>query len=336
MQTNNRRAFLQRTVLTAATAAVALGVSLPSHASDEAAYPSKTITMVVPHAPGGAVDGVARMYAELIGQELGQSVVVENKPGASGMIGAAQVARQPADGYTLYFNANIHNINPLLYKNTIKFDAVKDFTAISEVAKGALIFSVHPSVPANTPSELVQLLKQNPNKYTFVTSGYGSAGHLAMASFLANNGMGDQPIVLYKGAAPALTDVVGGQVTGIMDPMLSSSPFVKAGKLKALAVTGKQRSHVLPEVPTMIEQGVKDFEFYSWYGVWAPANLPAPILQKLDNATRKVVQSKTYVDKLSALGFDAEYKNSQDFSAYIQEEVKRYAKIIEQANIKTE
>lgn len=335
MPTTLRRTFLQRTAVAAAMTVAGVGATLPAFAKD-ADYPNKPITLIVPHAPGGAVDGVARLYADLLGKELEQSVVVENKPGASGMIGAAHVARQPADGYTLYFNASIHSINPLIYKSNMKFDAVNDFTAISQVAKGALIFSVHPSVPANTPNELIKLVKADPNKYTFVTSGYGSAGHLAIASYMSNNGLGDQPIILYKGAAPALTDVVGGQVTGLMDPMLSSLPFVKAGKLKPLAVTGDKRSPLLPEVPTMIEQGVKGFEFYSWYGVWAPAGLPSATLKKLDDLTHKVTQSSAYKAKLDSLGFDAEYKNSKDFNAYIQSEMKHYAKIIEDAKIKTE
>ena len=331
-----RRRLIQRGLWAAGAAAGALAMAGPALAQDGGKYPNKPITLVVPHAPGGSVDGVARIYAEHLKEQLGQSVVVENKPGASGMIGAGYVARQPADGYTLYLNASIHSINPLLYKSTIKFDAVKDFTAISEVAKGALIFSIHPSVPAKTPQELVAVVKQNPSKYSFITSGFGSAGHLAMASFLASNGLGDQPIVLYKGGGPALTDLVGGQVTGIMDPMLSSAPFVKAGKLRALAVTGKDRSPLLPEVPTMIEQGVKGFEVYSWYGVWAPAHLPEDIRVKLDAATRKVVQSGAFKERLTALGFDAEYKDSKDFNRYIQEEMKRYEKIIRDANIKTE
>ena len=334
MNSSIRRKFIRRSVGVLALAGAATG--LPVLAQDAAKYPTKPITLVVPHAPGGSVDGVARIYAEFLKDELGQSVVVENKPGASGMIGAGHVARQPADGYTLYLNASIHSINPLLYKSTIKFDAVKDFTAISEVAKGALIFSVHPGVPAKTPQELVKVVKQNPSKYSFITSGFGSAGHLAMALFLADNGLGDQPIVLYKGGGPALTDLVGGQVSGIMDPMLSSAPFVKAGKLRALAVTGKERSPLLPDVPTMIEQGVKGFEFYSWYGVWAPAHLPEAIRAKLDAATSKVVHSAAYKEKLAALGFDAEYRDSKDFSAYIQQEMKRYDKIIQDAKIKSE
>ena len=152
---------------------------------------------LVPHPPGGSVDGVARLYAEQLSKELGQSVVVENRAGASGMIGAAYVARAAPDGYTLYLNASIHAINPLLYKKTIKFDSVKDFTPISELAQGALIFSVYPKVPANNVGELVKVLKADPQKYSFATSGFGSAGHLAAASFLHDNGLAQIPIVLY-------------------------------------------------------------------------------------------------------------------------------------------
>ncbi|WYX51758.1 tripartite tricarboxylate transporter substrate-binding protein [Achromobacter xylosoxidans] len=223
-------------------ALLALGLTTTAAALAADSYPQRPITLVVPHPPGGSVDGVARLYAEQLGKELGQSVVVENRAGASGMIGAAYVARAAPDGYTLYLNASIHAINPLLYKKTIKFDSVKDFTPISELAQGALIFSVNPKVPADNVRDLVKLLKAEPQKYSFATTGFGSAGHLAAASFLHENGLEQIPIVLYRGGGPALSDLVGGQVQGLIDPMLSSLPMVRAGKLKAVALTGADRS----------------------------------------------------------------------------------------------
>lgn len=244
--------------------ALALAATLaPAAASAQDAYPQRPITLVVPHPPGGSVDGVARIYAEQLAKELGQSVVVENRAGASGMIGAAYVARAAPDGYTLYLNASIHAINPLLYKKTIKFDAVKDFTPISELAQGALIFSINPKVPANNVQELVKTLKADPQKYSFATTGFGSAGHLAAASFLHENGLSQIPIVLYRGGGPALSDLIGGQVHALFDPMLSSLPMVRADKLRAVAVTGAERSPLLADVPSMREQGQKNFEFYS-------------------------------------------------------------------------
>ncbi len=301
----------------------------------QAAYPSRPITIVVPHAAGGSVDGVARIFADKLRKEFNESVVIDNRPGASGMIGAGAVAHAIPDGYTLYINASIHSINPLIYKKNIKFDAVKDFTPISQLAQGALIFSVSPKVPAATVQELVGQVKAAPATYNFATSGFGSAGHLGIVQFLAESGLSELqiPLVLYKGAAPALQDLVGGQVSAMMDPMLSSLPQVKAGKLRALAVTGRERSPLLPDVPTMRESGLKDFEFYSWYGLWAPANLPAPVRLKLEAAASKIMLSPDMKKYLNGLGFDPAYKNSTDFATYIQSEMSRYQGIIDKANI---
>ncbi|WP_124078603.1 Bug family tripartite tricarboxylate transporter substrate binding protein [Pigmentiphaga humi] len=333
MKHTTRRTFISTTL----AALGAAGVAFSGAASAQGEYPTRPITIVVPHAPGGAVDSTARLFADKLRDELKQSVVVENRAGASGMIGAAHVARADADGYTLYFNASIHSINSLLYKKTIKFDAVKDFTPISMLAQGALIFSVHPQVPASNVKDFVSLLKNEPKKYTFVTSGFGSAGHLAAAQFLYETSLSSQiPIVLYKGAAPALQDLVGGQVSAMMDPMLSSLPHVKAGKLRALAVTGRERSPLLPDVPTMRESGFKDFEFYSWYGLWSPAKVPTEIVKKLDAASAKIMASAEVKERLASLGFEAAYKNSADFAKYIDSEMARYQKVIDAAHITVE
>lgn len=314
-------------------ALLAVGLACGAHALAEDTYPQRPITLVVPHPPGGSVDGLARLYAEQLAKELGQSVVVENRAGASGMIGAAYVARAAPDGYTLYLNASIHAINPLLYKTTIKFDSVKDFTPISELAQGALIFSVNPKVAANNVQELVKLLKAEPQKYSFATTGFGSAGHLAAASFLHDNGLEQIPIVLYRGGGPALSDLIGGQVQGLFDPMLSSLPMVRAGKLKALALTGAERSPLLPDLATMKEQGQKNFAFYSWYGVWGPAKLPAPVLRRLEAASAKVMASPKLVEQLNGLGFEPSVKDSAAFARFIDAEMKRYQIIIDQAKI---
>lgn len=300
------------------------------------AYPSKTITIVVPHPAGGSVDSVARFFADKLKDELKQAVVVENRAGASGMIGAEHVARSAPDGYTLYVNASIHSINPLLYKKNIRFDAVKDFTAISMLAQGALIFSVNPQVPARTVAELVALIKADPKKFSFATSGFGSAGHLGVAQFLYKADLTEVPIILYKGAAPALQDLVGGQVQAMMDPMLSSLPFVKAGKLRALAVTGGKRSPLLPDVPTLAEAGMADQELYSWYGLWGPANLPPAVLKRLDAAAARVMAQPDMKARLVNMGFEPAYRNSTAFEQFIDEETARYRAIIARADIKVE
>ncbi|WP_454753940.1 Bug family tripartite tricarboxylate transporter substrate binding protein [Cupriavidus necator] len=310
------------------------GVAKADSRSDSP-YPDRTITIVVPHAPGGSVDGLARVFAMKLGQELKQTVIVDNRPGASGLVGAGIVARAAADGYTLYINASIHNINPMLYRKTIKFDAVKDFTAVSMLAQGALIFSVNPQVPANSPQALARAVKANPKQYNFATSGNGSAGHLALSQFMYDSGIADLqvPIALYKGGGPALTDLMGGQAQGMMDPMLSSLPGVKAGKLRAIAVTGRTRSPLLPDVPTMQEAGFKNFEFYSWYGLWAPAKLPDGIRKKLDSASAKIMSSPDIKDRLNGLGFESAYKEGGEFEQYIESETRRYRAIIDRAHI---
>ncbi len=336
MKSIHRRAFTRYGV---ALAGLAAGVLQAPLALAQVPYPTaKPIVIVVPHAAGGAVDGVARTLAERLAEELKQSVVVENRPGASGLIGAATVVRADPDGYTLYFNASIHAAAPLLYKSQVKFDAIKDFTPIGMVAEGALIFSVNPQVPANTVLDLINVVKANPSKYSFITSGYGSAGHLGIAQFMAEVGLADKgiPIALYKGAAPALQDLIGGQVHAMMDPFLSSLPHVQSGRLRAIAQTGRVRSPLLPDVPTMREAGLRDFEFYSWYGLWAPAKLPAPVLKALETATERSSKSAAFKSKLNGLGFEATFRNSADFNKYIVNETAKYQTIIEKANIKIE
>ena len=330
-----KKTLLRRKVLALAAGALAcLGMAHAQSGAD-AAYPSRPVTIVVPHAPGGSVDHLARMFAVKLGEELKQSVVVDNRPGASGLVGAGFVARAAPDGYTLYINASIHNINPLLYQKTMKFDAVKDFTAVSLLAQGALIFSINPQVPAKSLQEFVSVVKAKPSAYSFATTGLGSAGHLAMAQFVFDAGLSDAkiPIVVYKGGGPALTDLIGGQVHAILDPMLSSLPMAKAGKTRALAVTGSRRSPLLPDVPTMQEAGMKDFEFYSWYGLWAPARPPEANRKKLDAASAKVMASPDIKTQLEGLGFESMYRGSGDFAQYIQTEMARYRTIIQRAHI---
>jgi len=311
-----------------------MAIGAPSPAQD--AYPSKPIVLVVPHAPGGPVDSVGRFLAEKLAAELERNVVVDNRAGASSMIGAAQVAASAPDGYTLYVNASIHSINPLLYKKAMKYDAVKDFTAISMLAQGPLLFVVNPQVPATNAKDFAALVQADPKKYTFATGGFGAADHLASAYFLHEIRQPGIPIALYKGGAPALTDLMGGQVSAKMDAILTSMPLVKANKLRALAITGRDRSPLMPDVPTMRESGFKDFEFYTWYGLWAPANLPVPIRQKLETTVQRIVATPEWKERMSAQGFEAVYRNSADFSKFIDAEVARYQTIVTAANIKAD
>ena len=327
----------RRFALRAATGAALLATALITHAQTaDAGYPSRPITIVVPHAPGGPVDRVARMFAEHLKDDLKQSVVVENRAGASSMIGAASVARSAPDGYTLYVNASIHSINPLLHKKSIQFDAVKDFTAISLLAQGPLVFVVHPGVPGDSARALVDTMKSDPSRFSFATGGFGAADHLASAYFLHEIGLGKVPIVLYKGGAPALQDLVGGQVSAKMDAIITALPLVKAGKLRALAVTGATRSPLLPDVPTMQESGFKDFEFTTWYGLWAPARLPQPIVDRLDAAAGRIMALPAVQQSLASQGFIVNYRPPAGFSAFIDSEMTRYQKIVTAADIRIE
>lgn len=326
----------RRSILGAAAAGL-LASSVPLAAlAAEGNYPSRPITIVVPHPPGGPVDGVARLFADKLKDELGQSVVVDNRAGASSMIGAAHVARSAPDGYTLYINASLHAINPLLYKSSIKYDAVKDFTGISLLAQGPLAFLVNPSIKANTAPDFAKEIKSNAEKISFATGGFGAADHLASAYFLHEIGRTDVPIVLYKGGAPALQDLMGGVVQAKMDAMLTALPLIKGGKVKALAVTGATRSPLLPDVPTMREAGFKDFEFSSWYGFWAPANLPPAIARRLDQAAKNILAQPEVQNKLASQGFATDYRNPAAFAAFVKSETQRYQRIIDEAKIKVD
>jgi tripartite-type tricarboxylate transporter receptor subunit TctC len=297
-------------------------------------YPNKPVKVVVPTPPGGSVDGVARIVTAKMAEIIGRTFPIENRGGASTTLGADMVAKSAPDGYTLYINASIHSINPYVLKS-LPYDAVKDFTAIAELARGPLLFTVHPSVPAKTVKELIAVVKADPAKYNFATTGFGSAGHLAIALFRARAGL-DVPIILYKGAGPAIQEMIGGQVQALIDPALSSGPQVKSGKLRPLAITSSRRSPVFPDIPTVVEAGMPELEFYSWYGLWGPAGLPPAIVAKLEDAAIKAVQSPEVRDKLSGLGFEPTGHTATEFSKFIASEVAKYSRIIKEANIQQE
>lgn len=312
-------------------AALAAAFAFTASAQD---YPNKPVKVVVPTPPGGSVDGVARIVTAKMSEIIGRTFPIENKAGASTTLGADAVAKSAPDGYTLYINASIHSINPYVLKS-LPYDAVKDFTPIAELARGPLLFTVHPSVPANTVKEFIAVVKADPKKYNLATTGFGAAGHLAIALFRARAGL-DVPIVLYKGGGPAIQDMIGGQVQALIDPLLSSGPQVKSGRLRALAITSSRRSPVFPDVPTVIEAGMPELEFYSWYGLWGPANLPPAIVAKLEDAAIKAVQSPEVREKLIGLGFEPTGRTAPEFSKFIDSEVVKYSRIIKEANIQQE
>jgi len=297
-------------------------------------YPNRPVRIIVPTPPGGAVDGVARMVGLKLGELLGQTVVIDNRGGASTSLGAAMVAKSTPDGYTLYVNASIHAINPYVLKS-LPYDAIKDFTPIAELARGPLLFTVNANVPAKSVSEFVALLRAEPKKFSFATSGFGSAGHLAIALFRARAKV-DVPIIQYKGTGQALPDLMGGSVHSMIDPILSSGPAVKTGKLRPLAITSSKRTPLFPDVPTVVEAGMPELEFYSWYGLWGPAGLPRAVVAKLEAAAIQAVRSKDVTERMIGLGFEPTGNPAAQFAAFIATESAKNAKIVDEANIRPE
>jgi tripartite-type tricarboxylate transporter receptor subunit TctC len=299
-------------------------------------YPARNVTVVVPFPAGGSVDGVARILVQKLNETMGQHFIVENRPGgASGIVGANSVAKAPPDGYTLLESASVHVINPLLYK-TVPYDVVSDFTPIMLLAEGPLIVSTHPSVPANNLKELFELVRKNPQKYTFAATTVGSASHLVIELLKREAGL-DTLVVTYRGTAPAITDLMAGTTQLLADPLLSSLPPALAGKTKGLAITSLKRVPSAPDIPTVEESaGFKGFEFVSWYGLWAPKNLPADISNKLQVEIAKVLAMPDVKERLAKLGFNAKGGTAEDFANYIRVEMARYDKIIKDAKIKVD
>ena len=298
-------------------------------------YPSRTVSIVVPYPAGGSVDGVARIITQKLNEALGQHFIVDNRAGgAGGVVGANYVSRAAPDGSTLLLTASIHVITPFLSKN-IPYDVVKDFTPITLIATSPLLVSTNPTVPANTLPEFFDLVRKNPDKYTFATSSFGSAGHLAIELLKRNAGV-DTLVIAYKGAAPALNDLMGNQVQLMVDPMLSSLPLAEGKLIKPLAITSLTRSAAAPEIPTVAESGMPGFQFVSWYGLWAPKNLPPALIATLQTEVAKILALPDVKQRLGALGFDPVGSTPDEFRSFIATEMATDSKIISDAGIKAQ
>ena len=298
-------------------------------------YPTRTVAVIVPFPPGGSVDGVARIIVDRLNQAVGAHFIVENRAGgASGNVGANVVAKADPDGYTLLLTASVQVVNPFLYKN-VPFDVVKDFTPITLIAAGPLIVSTTPSVLAKNLKEFFDLVRKDPQKYTFATTSVGSASHLVIELLKREAGV-DTLVIAYKGTGPALTDLMSGQIQLVADPMLSSLPLAQSGSIKALAVTSLKRQAIAPQIPTVDESGFPGFEFVSWYGLWGPKDLPADITAKLQMNIAKILALPDVKQRLSVLGFDAIGSTPDYFAKFIDSEMAKYGKIIHDANIKAE
>ena len=299
------------------------------------AYPTRPVRIVVPYPPGGPTDVIVRVIGNRLTETLGQPVVIENRAGASGMIGAELVAKAPPDGYTLLVNPSIHVILPSLVPK-MAFDAIKDFTHITLLVSVPLFLVVNNALPVKNVQDLIAYAKTNPGKLNFASASSGSSSQLAGEQFKLYAGVQMQHIP-YKGSTPALTDVMGGQVQMMFDSTPSAMPFVKSGKLRALAVTTAKRTMAAPDIPSMAESGLPGFDHSNWYGVWGPPGLPREILNKLTAAIATTMQRKDVRDRLVDLGADpVDGVTPEQFEVYAQSELARFAKIVKQAGVKME
>ena len=288
-------------------------------------FPDQPIRIVVPFSPGGGTDFVSRLVGTKLAELTGWQVIIENRPGAGGNIGAELVAKSPADGYTLLIATTAHAINMSLFKQ-LGYDIQKDFVPVSLLTQGPLVIVANPKFQANNVRELIALAKSGA-PISFASSGNGQSTHLSAELFNSMAGIKMQHIP-YKGSAPAISDVMAGQVEIMFDTTLSAMPFIKASKLKALAVTGSQRSSVAPEIPTIAESGLPGFEVYAWNGVLAPAGTPKAIILQLNDEIRKAMSASIVREKFSAQGFAASGNTPEQFASFLKDELDKWAKTV--------
>jgi len=299
-----------------AAAGAALCLAIPAFAQAQA-YPTKPVKLVVPYPPGGPTDIVARLVAQKLSDAMGQQFIIDNRPGAGGNPGAELVARSPADGYTLVVATTAHAINPSLFKN-LGYSLSKDFAPVSQLTSGPLVIVANPQLPAKNVAELIALAKSKPGELFAATAGV-KMNHIP-----------------YKGSAPALTDTMGGQTQLMFDTMLSAMPHVKAGNLKALAVTSATRSRVAPDVPTVAESGLAGYEAIAWNGLLAPAGTPPEVLARLSAELKKVLAAPDVKEKFEAQGFAASWNSPDDFGRFMSAEVDKWAKVVKVSGAKVD
>ena len=319
MQAPRRRIALAGLALAAAAAV--------PFAAQAQAFPNKTLTVVVPFAAGGTTDILARVIGQALTRELGQSVIVDNRAGAGGNIGAALAARAPADGYTLFMGTvGTHAINQSLYTK-LPYDPIKDFQPLTRVAMVPNLLVANPGKPYKTVKELIAYAKANPQKVNFGSSGSGSSIHLSGELFNAMAGV-QMVHVPYKGSAPAVTDLLGGQIDIMFDNMPSAIQHVRSGKLRPIAVTTAKRSPELPNVPTIAEAGVPGYEATSWFGMFAPAGTPAPVVARLNGALVKVLAQPEVKKKLAEQGAEPYSEKPEQFAEFIRKETAKWSKVV--------
>lgn len=313
----------RRTLL---ASAAALTIAAPARA----AWPERPITLVVPFAAGSGTDTVARIVAQQLAAKLGQGVVVENRAGANGSVAATFVARAPADGYTLFMTTNTsHSANPSLLK-TLTYDPVKDFSPVARMGNLPFLLVVDPKLPVTSVKELVAHAKANPGKLTYASG--NSTGIVAGATFAKRAGV-DILHVPYRSTPPAITDIIGGRISMMFVDITASLSQVNAGSLRALAVTTAERSKLLPNLPSMQEAGVPEFDITSWNGVFGPANLPPEVVQRLNKELAAIATDPEIVKKLAEIGFDAFTQTPDELGTFVKAQIANWARMIKEAGI---
>lgn len=312
-------------------------ISICSHALGQ--YPNKPLKWIVPFPPGGPTDSFSRPVAAKLGELLGQPVVVENIAGAGAAIGTERLAKSAPDGYTVALaTTGSHAINPHLYGPRLQYDALKDFTPLTLAVKYVNVLVVHPSVPANSVAELIAWAKANPGKFTFGSAGNGSSNHLSgeVLKYVTGAQMQHVP---YKGSAPALTDVIAGNITGMFDILVTSLPQARSGKVRALAVTSGTRSPFAPDIPTMDEAGIKGYAEAGadlWFGIVAPAGLPPAITTRLNEALIQAIRTPEMRQRLSAQSFEPWTSTSKEFADVIRRDHARWGRIVKASGAKVD
>jgi tripartite-type tricarboxylate transporter receptor subunit TctC len=294
-------------------------------------WPSKSVTLVVSYPPGGGADAVARSLSGPLGRALGTTVIVENKPGASGQIAAALVAKSTPDGYTLLLDASSFSVNPGLFKK-LPYDATRDFKVLGLLALFPNVLLVNPNFPAKSVKELVTMAKNKPEEIAYATSGNGSAQHMSGAMFEIKADIKMQGIP-YKGGALALNDVIAGQVPVLFGTIASTKSYIETKKLTALAVTSKKRVNALPDIPTMAEAGVPAYEVYEWNAIFAPSGTPDAVVKKLSDAIATAMQTPEMKEKIPQLGGDIYQGTLAEGNQFIQNQIQEWTKIIREKNI---
>ena len=319
---------------------VALAGSVAAHpaiAQEKAAadsYPNRPIRYIIPYAVGGGTDILGRIVAQRLSERLGQQVVVDNRPGATAIIGSEILARSAPDGYTM-MTANIaHGANPFLHKE-LPYDTIRDFAPVTLMAVLPNLLVVHPSVPAKSVPEFIALAKSKPGQLTYGTAGGGSANHLAMELFKVSTGT-NIIHVPYKGGGPAVVDLVGGQINAIFLTVPPALQHVRAGKLRALGISSNQRSAALPDVPTVMEAGVPGFEVYEWQGIVVPAGTPKAIIDRLHRDITHVLELPDVRERISGLGAEVKAGTPAEFAQFIRRELALWAKVVKQAGLRAD